>query len=266
MGTFSKIRDALTETAQDMRDKAGQVRDAVVDTAKETRDRAFGMADEAIASGEKVREMIAGDLDALQLLKKDHEMVSSMFTQIEALDSQSEDKEGIFAQLKYELSTHALVEEKLFYPALARGRRKGDDKEQKLDKEELDERRDLINEANAEHALVKQLLSELTAMPMNTPEWKAKLTVLRENVEHHVDEEENELFDIAREVLDEEQLMKLGAQLEQEKLAMAEAGRPDERDEGVTRQDEPQQKAGGQRSAAKKGRARSGAAAGHRTH
>ena len=259
MGTFDRIKDALSETAQDVKERAMQVRDAVMDTAKETRDKASNLAEQAMAQGEKVREVVAGDLDALQLLKKDHEMVSSIFDQIEALNGEAEDvREGLFAQLKYELSVHALVEEKLFYPLLTRARkakpgivdqiqqgmqvvgheRQGGQKAgqqgaqgAQLDKEELEERQDLVNEAFAEHALVKQLLAELTNLQMSAPEWQAKLTVLKENVQHHVEEEENDLFAIAREVIDEEQLMKLGQQLEQEKIALADAGKPDEADE-----------------------------------
>jgi hypothetical protein len=80
-----------------------------------------------------------------------------------------------------------------------------------------DETRDITMEGIQEHHVVKVLLRELDAMGVGSETWTAKLKVLKENVEHHVEEEEEDMFVKAREVLSKEQLEELGAQMEQEK-------------------------------------------------
>ena len=69
-------------------------------------------------------------------------------------------------------------------------------------------------EAFEEHRVVKRLLSELESMPKTDERWGAKLKVLQENVEHHVEEEEGEMFKSARKVLSQEQIEELGARME----------------------------------------------------
>jgi hemerythrin superfamily protein len=138
-------------------------------------------------------------MNAFTLLKADHKKVAGI---LEKLDSTTErgvkTREELFTQLKTELDAHTCIEETIFYPAL----------------EEADETRDLILEAFEEHRLVKQLLSELEKMSKDQEEWTAKFTVLKENIEHHVEEEEGELFPKARKVLSEEQAETLGTRLE----------------------------------------------------
>lgn len=137
-------------------------------------------------------------MDAFELLKKDHKKVSQLFEEIESASGKS--KNQLFGQLKKELDVHAHVEEKIFYPAL----------------ENKQESRDITLEAYEEHKVVKDLLAELAAGAPGD-EWDAKLKVLKENVEHHVEEEEGELFDKAEDVLSEEQIERLGAEMEAEK-------------------------------------------------
>jgi hemerythrin-like domain-containing protein len=93
---------------------------------------------------------------------------------------------------------HARIEETIFYPAL----------------ENADETRDITLEAFEEHRLVKQLLGELQSMGKDEEEWTAKFTVLKENIEHHVEEEEGEMFTKARKVLSEEDAETLGTRME----------------------------------------------------
>jgi hypothetical protein len=147
-------------------------------------------------------------MDAFELLKKDHEKVSGIF---EKLDSTTErgvkTREELFTQLKQELDVHARIEEEIFYPVL----------------KEAQETEDLTLEAYEEHNVVKQLLAELEALPKDDETWGAKLTVLKENVEHHVEEEEGELFDGAREVLSREQIEALGTRMEEAKLQQKKA-------------------------------------------
>jgi hemerythrin-like domain-containing protein len=100
--------------------------------------------------------------------------------------------------LKNELEVHARIEEQIFYPAI----------------KEAKETHDITLEAFEEHRVVKRLLSELEAMPVTDERWGAKLKVLKENVEHHVEEEEDEMFKSARKVLSKEQVDELGARME----------------------------------------------------
>jgi len=138
-------------------------------------------------------------MDPFELLKKDHAKVATLFEQIE---SASEDaKMDIFRQLKEELDVHAHIEEAIFYPAL----------------EGEKETREITLEAYEEHRVVKDLLSQLDAATSADEEWEARLTVLKENVEHHVEEEEGELFDKANDVLTGEQADELGARMQSEK-------------------------------------------------
>jgi hypothetical protein len=149
-------------------------------------------------------------MDAFELLKNDHKKVSQLFEEIESASGPS--KKQLFNQLKSELDLHAHVEEKIFYPAL----------------ENKEESRDITLEAYEEHKVVKDLLAEL-ASDSPGDEWNAKLKVLRENVEHHVEEEEGELFDKAEDVLSDEQIERLGTEMEAEKARQggAPAARPD---------------------------------------
>ena len=137
-------------------------------------------------------------MDAFELLKNDHKKVSQLFEEIESASGPS--KKQLFTQLKGELDVHAHIEEKIFYPAL----------------ENKEESRDITLEAYEEHKVVKDLLAEL-ANASPSDEWDAKLKVLKENVEHHVEEEEGELFDKAEDVLSDEQIERLGAEMEAEK-------------------------------------------------
>jgi len=139
-------------------------------------------------------------MDPFELLKKDHKTVSKLFQRIEAASGKA--KLPVFKQIKSELDLHTHIEEAIFYPALEKAR----------------ETRDLTLEAYEEHKVVKELLSELDAAKTVSDEWEAKLTVLKENVEHHVDEEENELFDKANDVLTGEEAERLGDRMNAEKV------------------------------------------------
>lgn len=141
-------------------------------------------------------------MDVFALLKEDHEKVAEMLTAIEETTERAlKGREDLFTRVKQELDLHAAVEEQIFYPAL----------------EEADETREITLEAYEEHRLVKQLLSELASEPKDTEEWTAKFTVLKENIEHHVEEEEGELFKKAKRVLGKEEAEELGQRIQQAK-------------------------------------------------
>jgi hemerythrin superfamily protein len=139
-------------------------------------------------------------MDAFELLKNDHAKVSSLFDRIEpATDATT--RQQLFTQLKQELDLHAHLEETILYPAL-----KG-----------AAETRDITEEAYEEHQEVKDLLAELEATPADSEEWSDMIMELRENVEHHVEEEEGEMFVKAREVLSEQEINEIGTRLSSEK-------------------------------------------------
>lgn len=141
-------------------------------------------------------------MNAFTLLKQDHETVADLLEKIDQTTERGiKTREDLFTKLKTELDVHAKIEETIFYPAL----------------EDQDETRDITLEAFEEHRLVKQLLGELESMSKDAEEWTAKFTVLKENIEHHVEEEEGEMFENARKVLSKEDQESLGTRMEQAK-------------------------------------------------
>ena len=141
-------------------------------------------------------------MDAFNLLKSDHEKVAGILEKLEGTTERAlKTREELFTQLKTELDIHAGIEEKIFYPVL----------------EKAEESRDITLEAFEEHRLVKQLLGELEAEVKDDEKWTAKFTVLKEQIEHHVEEEEGEMFKKARKVLSKEEIEELGARMEKAK-------------------------------------------------
>lgn len=138
-------------------------------------------------------------MDAFALLKADHKKVAELFDLLETASGKR--KLDVFKRIKSELEVHTHIEEAIFYPAL----------------EKPEETHDLTLEAYEEHKVVKTLLAQLSGAKSATDEWQAKAKVLRENVEHHVDEEENELFDKADDALSDEEIEALGDQMANEK-------------------------------------------------
>lgn len=137
-------------------------------------------------------------MDAFNLLKADHRKVEELFSQLESASGQA--KMRVFEQIKTELELHTHIEEKIFYPAL----------------EKPKQTHDLALEAYEEHDVVKKLLRQMSRAKSVTEEWEAQAKVLQENVEHHVEEEENELFPKAQTVLGAD-VEALGLQMEAEK-------------------------------------------------
>lgn len=141
-------------------------------------------------------------MDAFELLKSDHEKVAGILEKIEGTTERAlKTREELFTQLKTELDIHAAIEEKIFYPVL----------------EKAEESRDITLEAFEEHRLVKQLLGELESESKDDETWTAKFTVLKENIEHHVEEEEGEMFKQARKVLSKAEIEELGTRMEKAK-------------------------------------------------
>ncbi|MBV8726625.1 MAG: hemerythrin domain-containing protein [Candidatus Eremiobacteraeota bacterium] len=144
-------------------------------------------------------------MDALTLLKNDHTKVKGLFEEVEALGERATtSRERLFEQIDGELSLHAEVEEKIFYPAF---KRRAEDSEE----------REEVAEAYEEHALVKSLIGELEDLDPSDEQYKAKLNVLIELVKHHADEEEKTMFKMAREMFEKSELEQLGEKIAQMK-------------------------------------------------
>ena len=136
-------------------------------------------------------------MKATELLKKQHKSVHGLFGELKKLKGQARRK--VMDQISAELAHHMAIEEDIFYPAV-RG----------LDTKKTDE---MIPEAFEEHHVVKLLLEEIPRLDPEDERFEAKMTVLSELIEHHVEEEEEEMFKAA-EKLGDDRLRALGEQME----------------------------------------------------
>ncbi|MES2015924.1 MAG: hemerythrin domain-containing protein [Pseudomonadota bacterium] len=125
-------------------------------------------------------------IDALDLLKADHGKVKQLFREFERMrgvdDDDDERKAELVDEICYELTVHSMIEEEIFYPAL---RAVADDD-------------DMMDEADVEHAGARDLISQLEVMYPGDDHFDATVTVLGEEVAHHIEKEESELFEAAR--------------------------------------------------------------------
>ena len=138
--------------------------------------------------------------DAVALIKADHRKVEQLFREFEeAGDRAFKTKQQLVEQISQELEVHAAIEEEIYYPAVE-AKAKKDGKE-------------LVAEAVEEHHVVKILLGELSSMSSEDEAFDAKVTVLMENVRHHVYEEEGELLPQSEEILGKEELTRLGEEM-----------------------------------------------------
>jgi hemerythrin superfamily protein len=123
----------------------------------------------------------AAKTDATILLTRDHREVSRLFKQYEKLadaEADASDRQALAEQICMLLTTHATIEEEIFYPAARQADVEGD----------------LLDEAQVEHASAKDLIAQIRAMTPDEALYDAKVKVLGEYIDHHVQEEENEMF------------------------------------------------------------------------
>jgi hemerythrin superfamily protein len=145
-------------------------------------------------------EGIREKMDIFELIKIDHRKVEELFSQIEGTkDSKKLDQ--YFKQIYSELNLHSQVEELTFYPTMR-------------DHEGTEE---LLEEAEQEHTEVKVLLEQMKSLEPGSSEFKAKIKELKEAVEHHVQEEENEVFPKVRQCMSDEELKQLAAEFQEVK-------------------------------------------------
>ncbi len=138
-------------------------------------------------------------MNAIELLKADHKTVDRLFQKVKATE-EGEHKE-LFKKIKAELDVHTHIEEKVFYPRLK-------------EEEELE---DITLEGIEEHHQAKMFLRELSNLTEDSEKFEPKLKVLMEDITHHVQEEEGQMFPKVEKVIGSAELEKLGKQMEEEK-------------------------------------------------
>ena len=139
-------------------------------------------------------------MNATELLKEDHDRVKDLFDEFrDCGDGDRQKKQQLFRQIADALEVHAEIEERIFYPAV-----------RSIHTEDAEE---ITLEAFEEHKIVKALIGQIESLPKGDERKNAKMKVLMESVEHHIEEEEDEMFGEADE-LGDERLDELGEQMQ----------------------------------------------------
>lgn len=143
-------------------------------------------------------------MDAIALLTTDHQKVKRLLAELETTTERGvKTRTELFATIKGELTVHEIVEEEIFYPAL----------------KAHPKAKDIVLEGYEEHHVVDEIMSELESTPVDDERWGAKAMVMKENLEHHIEEEEGEMFKAARSVFDRAELEDLGRRMEARKAS-----------------------------------------------
>lgn len=148
-------------------------------------------------------------MDALTLLRRDHDKLKGLLGELEpTTERATKTRTELFDRIKRELTIHEIVEEEIFYPTLMQHLKA----------------KDIVLEGYEEHDIVDTLLGELDGLLVEDESWGPKARVMIENIELHIEEEEGEMFDTARQVLDRDELEDLGEAMARRKTeAMAES-------------------------------------------
>jgi hemerythrin-like domain-containing protein len=151
-------------------------------------------------------------MDAISLLKADHDKVKRLLGELEKTTERGvKTRTELFATIKGEMTVHESIEEEIFYPALM----------------EMAKTRDITLEGYEEHHVVDLLMGELEDLDVADETWGAKATVMKENIEHHIEEEEGDMFPKTRKVFDDAELDELGGRMAARKAELArELGMP----------------------------------------
>jgi hemerythrin-like domain-containing protein len=137
-------------------------------------------------------------MNAITMLTEDHREVERLLDELEPTTERAIKTRGeLFVRLKEALTVHEVIEEEIFYPALR----------------EHPKAKDIVLEAYEEHNVVDSILGELDRLPVDDETWGAKAKVMIENLRHHIEEEEKEMFPTARRVFDGDELEELGRRM-----------------------------------------------------
>ena len=145
-------------------------------------------------------------MDAIMLLKDDHDRLKKLLNELDATTERGvKTRERLLGRVKEELTVHESIEEEIFYPAL----------------KEHPKTKEITLEAYEEHHVVDMVMKEIEGLPFDDERWGAKFTVMKENIEHHIEEEEGQMFKQARQVFEEEELEALGERMAARKEQLA---------------------------------------------
>jgi hypothetical protein len=138
-------------------------------------------------------------MDALTLLKDDHDQLKKLMEELDGTTERGvKTRERLFTRIQQDLTVHEEIEEEILYPAL----------------KEHPKAKEIVLEGYEEHNVVDMVMEEITNVPYDDETWGAKFTVMKENVEHHIEEEEGEMFKQARQVFDKDELERLGERMQ----------------------------------------------------
>jgi len=150
--------------------------------------------------------------DAIALLKADHKKVKELFGQVEDTSERAKVQlQRLGDEICQELTVHTQIEEQIFYPAIKERVERGH-------KEEKDQ----VLEAYEEHAAAKKVIEDIQAVDASDESYKPKLTTLSELIDHHVKEEEKEMFPSVKGLFDEDELLELGTRMAELKAQLLE--------------------------------------------
>jgi len=137
-------------------------------------------------------------MNAITMLTEDHREVERMLDELEPTTERGiKTRQELFGRLKEALSVHETIEEEIFYPALR----------------EHPKAKDIVLEAYEEHDVVDSIMGQLEGLPVDDETWGAKAKVMIENLRHHIEEEEKEMFPTARRVFEGGELQELGERM-----------------------------------------------------
>ncbi len=145
-------------------------------------------------------------MNGLDLLKDDHRRVEKL---LEELDDTSEDdierRRELFRRLTDDMQAHEIIEEEILYPAL----------------KDHSRAREVVLEGYEEHHVVDTIMGELDDVPFDDETWAAKFSVMKENIEHHIEEEEEDMFEKAEDIFEPDELEELGERMARRKKQLA---------------------------------------------
>jgi hypothetical protein len=137
-------------------------------------------------------------MDAIALLKADHDKVKKLLTELESTTERGvKSREQLYTTIRREMTAHEIIEEEIFYPTL------------KTHPKAVD----IVLEGYEEHHVMDLLMGELDELPYDDETWGPKAKVMQENIEHHIEEEESDMFVKARQVFDRAELDDLGVRM-----------------------------------------------------
>jgi hemerythrin superfamily protein len=141
-------------------------------------------------------------MNAITLLENDHRTVERLLDELEPTTERAvKTRQELFARLKTELTVHEIIEEEIFYPTLKQHPRA----------------KEIVLEGYEEHDVVDTLMGELAHLDVEDETWGPKCRVMIENIRHHIEEEEGDMFQKARQVFDRAELEDLGQAMDSRK-------------------------------------------------